>query len=338
MHLAKEYESMIGLPQGCSLSPILFCLFVSDLPEFLTHSGVLFGGIMLKYLMFADDLALLAETAEELQIAIDSLTDYCVANGLKINAEKTKVLIFHRGRLPTSHFTFNDQPLEIVNEFTYLGFTFTSQLSFTKHLEILNSKAASKCGFLLSKLKPCNIPINIVLDLFNCYVLPTYRYGLALWLGKCFANSVAAMNSVFTKYLKMYLRLPFHANNSICHYITETQPLNETLQSLLPASFSSLKFPEILNGIKLTMNDNKYPTSLYDPIPSVPTFFWRSKTYFKIPTYAHSRKALCHEIFDITHRDICTNENFHPYATLDCRCALCGGVASYYPQYFCEKI
>ena len=146
------------------------------------------------------------------------------------------------------------------------------------------------------------------------------------------------MNAVFTKFLKRYLCLPFHASNSICHYITETQPLNVTLESLLPASFSSLNFPEILHGLKLTLNDNNYPESSYDPVPLVPTFFWRSKTYFKIPTYAHSRKALCREIFDVTHHEICANENFHPYATSNCRCGLCGGVASQYHQYFCEKM
>ena len=278
---------MIGHPQGCSLSPILLCIFVSDMPDFLAHSGVLLGGAALKYLMFADDLALLAETAEDLQIAINCLSTYCKENGLNINVEKTKVLIFHKGRLPTCQFTLNNAPLEIVNEFTYLGFAFTSQLSFTSHLDILNTKASSKCGFLLSKLKPCNVPIDIVLDLFNCYVLPTYRYGLAVWLGKCSQSSVAAMNAVFTKFLKRYLCLPFHASNSICHYITETQPLNVTLESLLPASFSSLNFPEILHGLKLTLNDNNYPESSYDPVPLVPTFFWRSKTYFKIPMYAH---------------------------------------------------
>mgnify|MGYP003897552265 CR=1 FL=1 len=141
--------------------------------------------------MFADDLALLAETPADLQIVINSLASYCNVNGLKINIEKTKILIFHKGRLPKCQFTLNGAELEIVNEFKYLGFTFSSQLSFTSHLESLNSKAASKCGYLLSNLKSFNVSTQVILDLFACYILPTYHYGLALWFGKCSGHGAA---------------------------------------------------------------------------------------------------------------------------------------------------
>ena len=330
--------TMIGLPQGCSLSPILFCLFVADLPDFLLHTGVLLGEITLKYIMFADDLALLAETPADLQIAINSLASYCNENGFKINTEKTKILIFHKGWLPKCQFMLNSAELEIVNEFKYLGFTFSSQLSFTSHLESLNSKAASKCGYLLSNLKSFNISTQVILDLFACYVLPTYRYGLALWLRKCSGSSIAAMNAVFTKYLKRYMSLPYHANNAILYHLTSTQPLDRTLESLLPSSFSSLKFPEALNGLQLTMNNNTYPTEVYNPIPLVPSYFWHSKTYVAIPTYAHSRKALCKALFNFIHYDICNIDEFHASATPDCRCRSCGDVATQYHQYLCEDM
>ena len=237
--------------------------------------------------------------------------------------------------MPACNFTLNGTELEIVNEFKYLG-SFTSQLSFTSHLESLNSKAASKCGFVLSKLKSYNVPINVVLDLFNCYALPTYRYGLALWHGKCSENSITAMNAVFTKYLKRYLGLPYQANNAICHQVTNTQPLNNTLESLIPSSFSSLRFPEALNGLKLTINENKYETNAYNPVTHVPTFFWRSKSYAAIPTYYRSRRTLCREIFDFTHYDICINAKFHVNPSCDCRCGTCGEEASHYHQYFCD--
>ena len=99
---------------------------------------------------------------------------------------------------------------------------------------------------------------------------------------------------------------------------------------------SSLKFPEALNGLKLTINENKYSTNAYNPVPHVPTYFWRSKSYAAIPTYYRSRRALCREIFDINHYDVCINAKFHVNPSCDCRCGTCGEEASHYHQYFCD--
>ena len=126
---------MIGLHQGCGLSPILFSIFVHNLPDFLSHEGVSLNQLAVKFLQFADDLALLATSPSELQTALDDLSNYCVTNGLIINTEKTKVLIFHKGRVTKSTFHIDGREIEIVNSFTYLGFTFTPQLKFSQHLQ-----------------------------------------------------------------------------------------------------------------------------------------------------------------------------------------------------------
>ena len=95
IHLINYLERCtIGLSQDCGLSPILFCIFVHDLPDL--NEGVTWNYVKIKFLQFADDLALFAKTAKELQIALNDLADYCTTNGLNINVEKTKTLIFHR--------------------------------------------------------------------------------------------------------------------------------------------------------------------------------------------------------------------------------------------------
>ena len=244
---------------------ILFCLFVSDLPECLPHDGVSCGTFFLKYLQFADDLALVATSATELQTAIDALDRYCKENFLNINVDKTKILIFHRGRLPKLAFYLNGKEIEQVSSFTYLGFTFSPQLSFTRHVENLNSKASSRCGLLLSKLSNLNIPLNVFLELFNCYILPTYTYGLNLWLGRASDGVMEAANSVFTKFLKRYLGVPYRAHNSITHFLTQSDPLSTILQQQYQKSFSSLTFPSCTNGLQLSQT-TRIP-ELYNPLP-----------------------------------------------------------------------
>ncbi|XP_059094622.1 uncharacterized protein LOC131889515 [Tigriopus californicus] len=126
------------------LSPILFNLFVSDLPDALTHQGPTINNTQLQYIQYADDLVLLATTAEELQNAINALQSYCQENGLQINTNKTKAMVYHKGRLPATSFHINNVPMEIVKTFNYVGFTFTQQLSFTHHLNTIMTKAKAK--------------------------------------------------------------------------------------------------------------------------------------------------------------------------------------------------
>jgi len=335
-HLSKAFKTNIGLPQGCSLSPLLFSIFAADLPDFLTHSGVVLNNIAIPYIQFADDLVLLATTAADLQRGMNNLLDYCKRNGLSVNISKTKAMIFHKGRKPKHTFFLDNQEIEQVSSFVYLGFTFTTQLSFSKHVSSINSKAASKCGFLFSKILTPNIPLHVALDLFNCYVLPSYRYGLSLWLGRASEASMCALNAVFSKFLKRYLGVNYHTSNSITHFLTNTAPLTTTLKSLYDDSFTSLSFPTCLHGLKLSRCDNS--CEAYDPVPLVPTHFWRSSYNGTIPVYQRNRRLMCRELYDLHHFDICTNERFHPKPEASCMCWLCGNTATNYHQYFCPEL
>jgi len=203
------------------------------------------------------------------------------------------------------------------------------------HLESLNTKASSKCGLLLSKLTPYDLPLHIVLDLFNCYILPTYKYGLCLWFGRTSEATMDAANAVFTKFLKRYLGIPFHSNNSITHFITNTEPLSFILQNIYPQSFTSLSFPACLHGIQLSQSTNN--PEIYNPLPKIPSYFWRSRFTGILPTYSKSRKFLCQEIFDTLHTDMCINPSFHLISS-ECICMACGDNMTHYHHYFCEFV
>ena len=93
-----------------------------------------------------------------------------------------------------------------MSKFKYLGFIFTCQLSFSEHLESKNIQANIKLGQIYNKMKSFNnISLDMALDLYNCYILPTYLYGLPIWIRKCSKKSMDKMNSNFTKFLKRYL-------------------------------------------------------------------------------------------------------------------------------------
>jgi hypothetical protein len=62
---------------------------------------------------------------------LNVFNDFCKKWKLKVNAEKSKVLVFSNGRLPANlKFTYNNRDLEIVPNCSYLGITFSKSGSF----------------------------------------------------------------------------------------------------------------------------------------------------------------------------------------------------------------
>ncbi|KAG1714820.1 CTP synthase 1-B [Nymphon striatum] len=121
--LSASFQCDKGTPQGDPLSPLLFSLFLADLPDYLDFDGLSFpnSSVKIHLLMYADDIVLLAEDANQLQTALDC-------------------------RLPKCSVSINGHDLERVPTFVYLGIVFTPQLSFTKHIERCVSKANARLG------------------------------------------------------------------------------------------------------------------------------------------------------------------------------------------------
>ena len=119
-----------GLRQGENLSPFLFSLYLNDIENFFIQNNVrelttitediaeqLGIYIKLFILLYADDTVLLAESAENLQSILNVFQDYCKLWKLKINVDKSKVVIFSNGRVPNKDFILNGEKLEKVTEF-----------------------------------------------------------------------------------------------------------------------------------------------------------------------------------------------------------------------------
>ena len=68
-------------------------------------------------LLYADDTILMAENPHDLQLALNAVYTYCKLWRLTVNATKTKVVIFSRGKIRNkASFEYGGQPLEVVDQ------------------------------------------------------------------------------------------------------------------------------------------------------------------------------------------------------------------------------
>ena len=135
------FISNLGVRQGENLSPVLFCIYLNDLEDYLSQNrdfGVateyqseeMFTFVKIGVLLYADDTILLAESEHGLQYSIDIFIDYCRAWKLKINHSKSKVVIF--GARNVSHFKFyiGELLIETTDHYKYLCVYFSKSGSF----------------------------------------------------------------------------------------------------------------------------------------------------------------------------------------------------------------
>ena len=144
--LSDPFDANQGVRQGCILSPILFNIFISDLPKILDEAendpakiGIL---KTLSCILWADDLVMFSETKEGLTKMINKLVMFATENGLKINNEKTKCMIFNKtGRHIPCSVPCGDSVINSTREYKYLGFLVTPSGEVNTGIRDLKSRA-----------------------------------------------------------------------------------------------------------------------------------------------------------------------------------------------------
>jgi hypothetical protein len=124
--LSEEFESLIGILAGDTISPLLWILYFSDfsIPE--SSDDVRIDGRAISHLEQADDLLLLALSPEGLQRKMNLFYKWCQENFMIINALKSFIGFHGQPPLEMPIFRFEDAVVEIVEEYVYVGMTFRS--------------------------------------------------------------------------------------------------------------------------------------------------------------------------------------------------------------------
>lgn len=170
-----------GVPQGSVLGPILFNIFINDIPH---HPKC-------ELALFADDTALYSSSTNvplvkrRLQEHIHQISAFFNKWRVQVNADKTEYTIFSKRRIPRNV----DPNLEINNIIikpsptcTYLGVILDSKLTFHKHLDGVRNRTLQAIGgtyHLLHKDSPLNQDTKRVIYL-SC-IRPRLLYCCPIW-------------------------------------------------------------------------------------------------------------------------------------------------------------
>jgi hypothetical protein len=226
--LTPSFPGQVGVRQGDVLSPNLFKIFINDLPELMATSETdppKLHSKPINCLLYADDLVLLAETREGLQKTLDTLDTYCSDWGLKVNQDKTKVIIFspHRNK-PNETFTIGTHNIDCTQEYKYLGITFTSSGSFDVAQDTLYKKGLKAYFKLIKMLSTEQVNAQTVTHLFDHTVKPIMLYASEIW-GTINSDLRRVKNTENNVLEKAYFKLQAEkVHLKMCRYILGVKP------------------------------------------------------------------------------------------------------------------
>ncbi len=166
-----------GVPQGTVLGPLLFLLFINDLPAQVSPGTIT--------LLFADDCLVYREInspqdQDILQRDLAALDHWAHTWGMRFNPAKCNVLRISRSKSPfTRMYQLCGEVLQEESEAKYLGITINNTLSWSSHVGVVAKKASNTLNFARRNLKYC--PKDSKQMAYFSLVRSTMDYSAAVW-------------------------------------------------------------------------------------------------------------------------------------------------------------
>ncbi|CAH8650448.1 unnamed protein product [Schistosoma curassoni] len=230
--LTDAFQVRTGVRQGCLLSPFLFLLVVDWIMKTSTSEGK--HGIQwtaqnqLDDLDFADDLALLSRTHEQMQMKTASVAAVSASVGLSIHKGKTKVLKFKAEN--SNPITLDGETLEDVESFTYLGSIIDEQGGSDADVKARIGKARAAFLQLKNIWNSKQLSTNIKVRIFNTNVKAVLLYGAETW--RTTTTTIKKVQVFINSCLRKILNIhwPDTISNSLLWERTNQLPAEEEIR------------------------------------------------------------------------------------------------------------
>lgn len=202
--LSSKLPITCGVPQGSTLGPLLFILYINDMPLFVQGASVR---------LYADDTVFytgahdILTANQQMNSAASEFSKWCCYNKLTINTKKSKCLLFSNKSLKNHNtlkssvkINIEGDTLELVSDYKYLGIHLDENLNFRKHVNYLYGIVTARL-YTLSKARSY-MSTTIALLLFKTMILNYFDIG-DLFYNSCNQRDLRRMHTLQNRALRI---------------------------------------------------------------------------------------------------------------------------------------
>lgn len=257
---SSEMNIPNGVPQGSILGPLLFVLYMNDLPQCLKSC---------KVMLYADDTVLyysssmVSDVETKLNEDLENITVWFNNHFLTLNAEKSKFVLIGSSRKLNScdaiKVTVQDHQVNQSATAKYLGITIHENLTWTEHVKVMSAKINQRIG-ILKRLRHILSKEELV-TVYTSVILPLFDYADLVWGDKSNKVLMDDLQILQNKAAKVILGLPR------AHSATDAlQKLNWVKLNFRRTQHRRIAIHKCLHGIMdteliLTQNCNRHSYS-----------------------------------------------------------------------------
>jgi hypothetical protein len=269
--LSCKREIYHGVSQGSALGPLLFLLYINDLPNYVSNSTIY---------MFADDTLItisaknIDEATEKLNADLKKISDWMNYNKLVLNVEKTKYMIIKRSKTIDENIEikWNNNNIMRVKEIKYLGVIIDEKLKFTSHLKFVKDKMHNKLAIFRRLDSKLNAETKILM--YKSLVAPHIDYCSSV-LFTLRNNQINELQVIQNKFLRNILRVDRYANRNIMLMAIGFLSVEQRLGYLALKFIHKIENDMMPNYLKKILKKNKEKTK----------YNLRRKSLYEIPNF-----------------------------------------------------
>ena len=213
----REIKIRDSIRQGGVLSVIEYATLIDEIAKELRSQGqglITENGTKIDTLLWMDDVCLIQHDPKELQQILNTTNHVAKKYHIKLGAAKCKIVKIGKG--PKSNILLNNQVLEEVETYKYLGEVFNNRGNMEAHIKAIEGKIHAATQNIITETgsKEFNgMKMQAIWQVVEATIIPILTYGAEGWA--LTQKEKRQIQSAFNKSLKSILALPMTTPNNI---------------------------------------------------------------------------------------------------------------------------